>query len=195
MKHITDCFSPLQVAELTEAKDAAIIESDILRQALTQANADVNELQDRIAAYYANRQALSDLLDANNQRRRELEARVHELEVSSAAAAAVAAATINELKLQLKAFTGEQLGQRQQNFEAEPVALTLNSMHVCPESSHRSDGFGTLTSQQQRLHAAVGECTYHTQLGILYLLFYVTNIRAACCRYTTKTMSTLVAPL
>eukprot|EP00953_Heterococcus_sp_UTEX-ZZ885_P029160 15508-Heterococcus_DN1.PRE.5 len=139
------------VAELAEARDAAVIESEILRQALTQANADVNELQDSIAAYQADRQALSDLLDANNQRRTELEARVCEVEAASAAAAAVAAATINELKAQLKAFPGEQLGQRQQNFEAEGAEQTIDSMHLCPNSSNRSDGFGRSTSQQQQL--------------------------------------------
>ena len=161
----------LQVAELAQARDEAEIESDILRQALTQANADLNEAQEAIAAYQADCRRWTDQLYARDQRRAELEARVHEIEASSAAAAARADAAIQQLKMQLKAFICLQREQRQpvNQFDTEAADVTLNSMHLWRNSSNSGDGGGSSTKQQLFQDATLGKrlvCTCHTLSGI-----------------------------
>eukprot|EP00953_Heterococcus_sp_UTEX-ZZ885_P035035 18112-Heterococcus_DN1.PRE.2 len=121
----------LQVAELAQARDEAVALSGILQSSLRKANADIDQLNETIAAYQTTAQTVSDMLgdvcDAKDERRAELDARVHEVEGTSAAAAAGAPAAISERKVQMKAAGNKKHKKRLQKIETGAADLTLDS--------------------------------------------------------------------
>jgi hypothetical protein len=123
-----------------------------------QANAEINKLNETIAAYQTTLQTVSDMLghvcDAEDEGRAELDARVHEVDATSAAAA-VAPAAICERKAQVKAAGSKKHKKRLQKFKIEAADLTL-------DNSERRDNCEASIENLLLADATVGEQPTHT---------------------------------